>query len=153
MSRMHALLAHQGPLVHVDHAHRLAGPEDATGSWNGRWMVRAKNPSKDKPKVNVKEALSEVGIEMGMQKRRLLDMRIDRHMTRMDMDELLFLAEMSGMPNGPDKWMRATQLARLDALVAMAVEGYPTNMADEIRSLVRDIGALAARRAALEAME
>ena len=153
MSRMHALLAHQGPLVHVDHAHRLAGPADATGSWNGRWMVRAKNPPKDKPKVNVKEALSEVGVELGLQKRRLLDMTTHRHMTRMDTDALLHLAETSGMPDGPDRWMRATQAARLEALVAMAVEGYPTNMAAEIRSLVRDIGALAARRAALEAME
>ena len=87
---------------------------------------------------------------MGRQKHRLLYMRIDRHMTIMEMDELLSLAEMSGMTK--DKRVRETQVARLDALVAMAVTGYPTNMADEIRSLVRDIGVLAARRAALEAM-
>ena len=150
-SRMQALLAHQGPLVHVDHAHRLTGrEEDATGSWAPRWSKGRKAVPPKRSKEDVAKELSEVGTEMGLQKRRLRYMRIDRHMTIMDMDELLSLAEMSGMTK--DKWMRETQVARLDALVAMAVKGYPTNMADEIRSLVRDIGVLAARRAALEAM-
>ena len=131
----------------------LTGPEeDSTGSWAPRWSMGRKTMSPKPSKQDVRMELSEVGIEMGLQKRRLLDMANRRHMTGMDTDELLSLAEMSGMTKGTDKWMRETQAARLEALVAMAVKGYPTNMADEIRTLVRDIGVLAARRAALEAM-
>ena len=148
MARMQALLAHTGPLVHVDHSHRLTGSEDATDAWY-HYRPWAKNPYKNQPKQTVAEELSEIGIEMGMLKRRLLDLANRRRMTGMDQEDLLYLAETLGLPS-TDKSMRAELTARLETLVAMAVEGYPPSLTTNVKLLVRDIGALAARRAALE---
>ena len=72
MSRMQALLAHQGPLVHVDHSHRLTGRENVTGSWAPRWSMGRKAMPPKPSKQDVRMELSEVGIEMGLQKRRTL---------------------------------------------------------------------------------
>ena len=159
MSRFEALLAHQGPLVHVDHSHRLA----ATGSLlhplhyrhhhHHHGPATPRKPTPEEARASAAKVDAELAKIDGKTARRVSELRalVGGSMASADLNQMLYLAETLGVLKHLDSspQARAGKRKRLAQLMGAASKGLPPNQAWRVTALVQELETLSAKRYAL----
>ena len=168
MARMQALLAHRGPLVHVDHTHRLAV---STGSLlhplkhhhskhhaDAPHSPRSPPPAtclwpQPKPGASVREnmKLEEVTKEIA-RKQHTLRMLVGSLVSGTYLNQMLYIAETLGVlrQRGSDPTKRQEKRALLQEMATAAGTQLPPNQQWRILSLLHELENLASCKDALE---